>query len=248
MISFINVGSGSKGNATIIFDEETLIQIDMGLTKKRVVESLSTINKSIEDLQGVLITHEHVDHVKNIHMYKGKVPIYASEGTLDCYDCKVVPEESFEIGTLTIIPFQTSHDAANPVGYVIFSGDSKLVYMTDTGCIPDDSFEYLKNADYYIVESNHDLKMLMDSHRPACLKRRIKGDYGHLSNIDSAIYMSECISNKTKAIYLAHLSEECNIPELALESYKKTFKRKKVQFEVPVICLEQHSMVRGGDK
>lgn len=248
MISFINVGSGSKGNATLIYDEKTIIQIDMGLTKKRVTEALSAINKNIEDLQGILITHEHVDHIKNLYMYKGKVPIHASKGTVDFFDIEVIPEESFEIGTFTIIPFSTSHDAANPVGYVIFSGDSKLVYLTDTGFIPDESLEYLKNADYYIIESNHDLKMLMESHRPACLKRRIKGDLGHLSNIDSAIYMSECISHKTKAIYLAHLSEECNIPEIALESYKKTFKRKKVPYDVPVICLKQHIAVKGGDQ
>ncbi len=248
MISFINVGSGSKGNATLIYDEKTIIQIDMGLTKKRVTEALSTIGKNICNLQGILVTHEHTDHIKNLYMYKGKVPIHASRGTVDFFDEEVIPEESFEIGTFTIIPFETSHDASNPVGYVIFSGETKLVYITDTGYIPETSLDYLKNADYYIVESNHDLKMLMDSHRPACLKRRIKGDVGHLSNIDSAIYMSECISEKTKAIYLAHLSEECNLPEIALESYRKTFKRKKVELNIPVICLKQHEMVKGGDE
>ena len=235
MISFVVVGSGSKGNATLLFDEETLIQIDMGLPMRRITAALESINKNKSDLQGILITHEHTDHIKNLSMYKGKVPIYASKGTIDYFDHEVVPFDSFEIGTLSVIPFMTSHDAANPVGYVVISGKTKLVYLTDSGYIPEESLDYLKDADYYIMESNHDLKMLMKSNRPAVLKRRIKGDEGHLSNVDSAIYLSELVGPKTKEIYLAHLSEECNLPELALEAYRKTFKKKEVPYDIDII-------------
>jgi len=249
MISFINVGSGSKGNATLIFDEKTLIQIDMGLSLKRVSAALNVIGKQREDIQGVLITHEHCDHVSSLVRYKGKTPIYASEGTVGYAGHIFFAEDSFEIGTLTIIPLRTSHDAKNPHGFVIFSGKSRLVYLTDTGYIPDETLPYLENADYYIIESNHDLKMLMKSNRPASLKRRIKGDLGHLSNVDSAIYMSESIGPNTKALYLAHLSEECNEEEIALESYKKTFLRKGVAIDnIKLICLKQHEMTRGGDE
>ena len=247
MISFVVVGSGSKGNATLLFDEETLIQIDMGLPMKRVAAALASIKKSKGDLQGILVTHEHTDHIKNLSMYKGKVPIYASKGTVDYLDHEVVPFDSFEIGTFSVIPFMTSHDAINPVGYVIVSGQTKLVYLTDSGYVPDESLDYLKDADYYIMESNHDLKMLMKSNRPAVLKRRIKGDEGHLSNIDSALYLSELVGPKTKSIYLAHLSEECNLPELALEAYRKTFKKKEVPYDIDIICLKQHEPTRGGD-
>ena len=247
MISFVVVGSGSKGNATLLFDEETLIQIDMGLPMRRITAALESIKKNKSDLQGILITHEHTDHIKNLSMYKGKVPIYASKGTIDYYDHEVVPFDSFEIGTLSVIPFMTSHDAANPVGYVVISGKTKLVYLTDSGYVPEESLDYLKDADYYIMESNHDLKMLMKSNRPAVLKRRIKGDEGHLSNIDSAIYLSELVGPKTKEIYLAHLSEECNLPELALEAYRKTFKKKEVPYDINIICLKQNEAVRGGD-
>ena len=247
MISFVVVGSGSKGNATLLFNEETLIQIDMGLPMRRITAALESINKNKSDLQGILITHEHTDHIKNLSMYKGKVPIYASKGTIDYYDHEVVPFDSFEIGTLSVIPFMTSHDAANPVGYVVISGKTKLVYLTDSGYIPEESLDYLKDADYYIMESNHDLKMLMKSNRPAVLKRRIKGDEGHLSNVDSAIYLSELVGPKTKEIYLAHLSEECNLPELALEAYRKTFKKKEVPYDINIICLKQNEAVRGGD-
>ena len=247
MISFVVVGSGSKGNATLLFDEETLIQIDMGLPMRRITAALESINKNKSDLQGILITHEHTDHIKNLSMYKGKVPIYASKGTIDYFDHEVVPFDSFEIGTLSVIPFMTSHDAANPVGYVVISGKTKLVYLTDSGYIPEESLDYLKDADYYIMESNHDLKMLMKSNRPAVLKRRIKGDEGHLSNVDSAIYLSELVGPKTKEIYLAHLSEECNLPELALEAYRKTFKKKEVPYDIDIICLKQNEAVRGGD-
>jgi phosphoribosyl 1,2-cyclic phosphodiesterase len=247
MISFVVVGSGSKGNATLLFDEETLIQIDMGLPMRRITAALESIKKNKSDLQGILITHEHTDHIKNLSMYKGKVPIYASKGTIDYFDHEVVPFDSFEIGTLSIIPFMTSHDAANPVGYVVISGKTKLVYLTDSGYVPEESLDYLKDADYYIMESNHDLKMLMKSNRPAVLKRRIKGDEGHLSNVDSAIYLSELVGPKTKEIYLAHLSEECNLPELALEAYRKTFKKKEVPYDINIICLKQNEAVRGGD-
>ncbi len=247
MISFVVVGSGSKGNATLLFDEETLIQIDMGLPMRRITAALESIKKNKSDLQGILITHEHTDHIKNLSMYKGKVPIYASKGTIDFFDHEVVPFDSFEIGTLSVIPFMTSHDAANPVGYVVISGKTKLVYLTDSGYIPEESLDYLKDADYYIMESNHDLKMLMKSNRPAVLKRRIKGDEGHLSNVDSAIYLSELVGPKTKEIYLAHLSEECNLPELALEAYRKTFKKKEVPYDIDIICLKQNEAVRGGD-
>lgn len=247
MISFVVVGSGSKGNATLLFDEETLIQIDMGLPMRRITAALESIKKNKSDLQGILITHEHTDHIKNLSMYKGKVPIYASKGTIDYFDHEVVPFDSFEIGTLSVIPFMTSHDAANPVGYVIISGKTKLVYLTDSGYVPEESLNYLRDADYYIMESNHDLKMLMKSNRPAVLKRRIKGDEGHLSNIDSAIYLSELVGPKTKEIYLAHLSEECNLPELALEAYRKTFKKKEVPYDIDIICLKQNEAVRGGD-
>jgi phosphoribosyl 1,2-cyclic phosphodiesterase len=247
MISFVVVGSGSKGNATLLFDEETLIQIDMGLPMRRITAALESIKKNKSDLQGILITHEHTDHIKNLSMYKGKVPIYASKGTIDYFDHEVVPFDSFEIGTLSVIPFMTSHDAANPVGYVIVSGKTKLVYLTDSGYVPEESLDYLRDADYYIMESNHDLKMLMKSNRPAVLKRRIKGDEGHLSNVDSAIYLSELVGPKTKEIYLAHLSEECNLPELALEAYRKTFKKKEVPYDIDIICLKQNEAVRGGD-
>lgn len=247
MISFVVVGSGSKGNATLLFDEETLIQIDMGLPMRRITAALESIKKNKSDLQGILITHEHTDHIKNLSMYKGKVPIYASKGTIDYFDHEVVPFDSFEIGTLSVIPFMTSHDAANPVGYVVISGKTKLVYLTDSGYVPEESLDYLKDADYYIMESNHDLKMLMKSNRPAVLKRRIKGDEGHLSNVDSAIYLSELVGPKTKEIYLAHLSEECNLPELALEAYRKTFKKKEVPYDISIICLKQNEAVRGGD-
>ena len=247
MISFVVVGSGSKGNATLLFDEETLIQIDMGLPMKRVSAALASINKNKTDLQGILVTHEHTDHVKNLPMYKGKVPIYASKGTIDYLDHEVAPFDSFEIGSLTIIPFMTSHDASNPVGYVVISGESKLVYLTDSGYIPEESLSYLKDADYYIMESNHDLKMLLKSNRPAVLKRRIKGDEGHLSNVDTALYLSELVGTKTKGIYLAHLSEECNLPELALEAYQKTFRKKEVPYNIDIVCLKQQESTRGGD-
>ena len=245
MIKFINIGSGSKGNATLIYNEDTLIQVDMGVSLRRVRESLSLLNKDVKDIQGLLITHDHNDHIRNVFYLDG-VSIYTAEGNLEHVDFIIEPFESLQIGSFDIVPLRTSHDATNPIGFLIMDKDESLLYMTDTGMIPEESLSYMKNHDYYIIESNHDLTMLRNSNRPKCLKDRIRGDFGHLSNKDSAVYMSQLVGDKTKAIYLAHLSEECNTPEKAVDTYWKNFKKLGVKYSGPIIPLCQNKITRGG--
>ena len=245
MIKFINIGSGSKGNATLIYNEDTLIQVDMGVSLRRVRESLSLLNKDVKDIQGLLITHDHNDHIRNVFYLDG-VSTYTAEGNLEHIDFIIEPFESLQIGSFDIVPLRTSHDATNPIGFLIMDKDESLLYMTDTGMIPEESLPYMKNHDYYIIESNHDLTMLRNSNRPKCLKDRIRGDFGHLSNKDSAVYMSQLVGDKTKAIYLAHLSEECNTPEKAVDTYWKNFKKLGVKYSGPIIPLCQNKITRGG--
>lgn len=248
MIRFLNLESGSKGNATLIYDETTLFQIDMGVPLKVLKDGLLSLGKKTSDIQALLLTHEHCDHISTIPTLKGAIPLYCSEGTYQ-NPCKtLVPGSSFTLGDFAIDVMQTSHDAANPIGFVIHQQSESLVYVTDTGYLSDENLAKMAGATYYIIESNHDYKMLLASHRPASLKHRIHSDVGHLSNVDSAFYLADLVSENTKGIYLAHLSEECNTPEKALSAYESSFQKKGIHAEkYHLVCLQQWAMTPGGD-
>lgn len=246
-MKFSIVGSGSKGNACLIYNKDTLIQIDMGLPLKSLKKELDHLGKTINDIQALFITHEHTDHIVGIPLYHDRVDLYAGEGTYASAN-PVEPFIPLEVGSMSIVPFPTSHDATNPMGYLIEEEGCRLGYVTDTGFLSDEALALIKDCDYYYFESNHDLKMLMNSARPAVLKKRIHSKHGHLSNIDSAIYMAELIGPRTKAIYLAHLSEECNTPEIALSSYHKTLDRKGIAHDhVKIVPASQWRVIRGGE-
>ena len=246
-MKFSIVGSGSKGNACLIYNKDTLIQIDMGLPLKSLKKELDHLGKTVNDIQALFITHEHSDHIAGIPLYHDRVDLYAGEGTYASAN-PVEPFIPLEVGSMSIVPFPTSHDATNPMGYLIEEEGCRLGYVTDTGYLSDEALALIKDCDYYYFESNHDLKMLMNSARPAVLKKRIHSKHGHLSNIDSAIYMAELIGPRTKAIYLAHLSEECNTPEIALSSYHKTLDRKGIAHDhIKIVPASQWHVVRGGE-
>ena len=246
-MKFSIVGSGAKGNACLIYNKDTLIQIDMGLPLKSLKKELDHLGKTVNDIQALFITHEHTDHIAGIPLYHDRVDLYAGEGTYASAN-PVEPFIPLEVGSMSIVPFPTSHDATNPMGYLIEEEGCRLGYVTDTGYLSDEALALIKDCDYYYFESNHDLKMLMDSARPAVLKKRIHSKHGHLSNIDSAIYMAELIGPRTKAIYLAHLSEECNTPEIALSSYHKTLDRKGIAHDhIKIVPASQWHVVRGGE-
>ncbi len=229
MIRYVMVSSSSKGNAAFIYSERTLIQVDMGVTLNALKKAISLTPYRLEDIQALLITHEHSDHIKGLSLscYKRlKIDTYAGEGTLKEPTHIVEEESSFDIGDFTVIPIRTSHDAKHPLGFVFIQGKEKLVYMTDTGYIPEESLPYMENANFYIVESNHDLEMLRESNRPLILKKRIHSKHGHLSNEESARYFADLVGEKTKEITLAHLSLECNTPQKALETWDKVFQER----------------------
>ena len=159
------------------------------------------------------------------------------------------PYKPFEIEHFKVTPVSTSHDVRNPLGFVIENEDEKLVYLTDSGKITVKSLQKIKNADYYIIESNHDPEMLMATNRPMMLKRRILSTKGHLSNEQSATYMTKCIGDRTKEIVLAHLSEEANSPDVALATYKKVFEDANISLEnIKLYCANQHYSVEGGKR
>lgn len=250
MLKFIIVGSGSKGNATLIYTENSLIQIDMGLPLKRMNASLDFIGSTISDIEALFITHEHSDHIKGLELYHDRVPLYAGEGTLnDAKYSYLIPFEPIFIGDFEILPLPTSHDVVNPFGFLIKSGGTKLVYMTDTGIIKDECLPYMKDADYYILESNHDMEMLMNSGRPKILIDRIKSDKGHLSNEQSATYLTSLIGPHTKQIVLAHPSEECNSQEKAFETHRRIYKENGLSIDdYEMSYAPQWTSLIGGDK
>lgn len=246
-MKFYIIESGSKGNATIVENNGRILLIDMGVTLTALKNALERINKNIYNIEALLLTHEHCDHTSGIK-YLPPLPIYTLEGTCSYQNVNVIkPYKSFKLLDMKITPVRTSHDVKNPTGFVMENNDEKLVYLTDTGIIPEATLKRIRNATYYIFESNHDLDMLWNSSRPYILKRRIAGDKGHLSNKQSACYLCDLIGENTKQIVLAHLSEECNDPNIAIKTHKEEYKNRNINLrKLKLMCAKQHEMIEGG--
>lgn len=246
-MKIIVIESGSKGNATLISDKGRLLLIDMGITLTSLKKGLARLGKKPLDIDALLLTHSHSDHTKGVNLLD-PLPIYCSKGTYKGTNVTVIkPYKTFSIDHLKITPIEASHDAPGTLGFVIENKNEKLSYLTDTGMIPETTLEKMKNSDYFIIESNHNIKKLHQTNRPAYLKLRILSDEGHLSNEASAIYMSELVGERTKEIILAHLSEEANDPELALQAYKKVFRKCRIDLDnIYLHCASQREIVEGG--
>lgn len=222
-MKYISIASGSKGNCFIIKTHEDILMIDCGSTKNHLFNAFKELNIKISDLDGLLITHNHSDHIAQIKHFVS-VPTYSPVPLSTGHEEIIVEDEPFQIGSCTITPIGLSHDSIVTVGYIIDDSYERLVYITDTGYVKEALLERIKNADYYILESNHDPMMLMKTNRPYHLKARILSDNGHLCNQDSAIILSKVIGDKTKEVLLAHISEEANTIGLALATVKNYLK------------------------
>ena len=242
------IASGSKGNATIVVSNKTVLLIDMGISLSRLEEGLAEINLEVNDITGALFTHDHTDHISGLKFISPKI-MYALEGTLPSSLSNVVYiNQPFKIGDFEITPIETSHDATNPCAYLIKDEDESLFYMTDTGVFLEQSLPLIKNPTYLIIESNHDIRMLLNTNRTFELKNRIMSDKGHLCNEDSAIAAISIIGDNTKEIVLAHLSEEANTPEVALDAYQKIFKHFGVNIQnYKVRTAWQRESLTGGN-
>lgn len=224
------LSSGSSGNTTYIEYENTKILIDIGNSCKYVADKLKEMRIDPNKIDAILITHTHVDHIKGLKVFSKKYNpvIYATKGILNELDYignyYLIDKNELTIGDIHVDVVKTSHDAPDSVGYIINGSDKSLAYITDTGYINEKYFPKLKNKDLYIMESNHDIEMLNNGPYPFKLRQRILGDKGHLSNYDSARYLSTFMGNKTKHIILAHLSEKNNTEKLAYEALVKRLK------------------------
>lgn len=224
--------SGSGGNCLLVSYKNTGILVDAGISLRRIEAALSHSQISMCDITGVLITHEHSDHVSALKMISKKyaIPIYAPH-TVASRLMGMLPEterfiriipvgEDVKIGELEIRAFHTSHDTDESVGYRI-TGDGVFAIATDTGCVTDEVWNGLAYADTVLIESNHDEDMLRYGPYPAALKRRILSEHGHLSNESCACLASRLVSSGTRTVVLGHLSKINNTPQKAMEAAVK---------------------------
>lgn len=224
MLKLTSFCSGSKGNCTLVQNGKNNLLIDAGINPNTLNKYLSCFSLTLYDIDGILLTHEHNDHIKGLDVLSKYVPVYSHAATLEALETKVdIPlknrmetePQTFGIGTLDITPFVTCHDAACPYGFVIKDCESSIAYLTDTGYISKGIMNAIKGCKTAFIESNHDKDMLIQGKYPYYLKQRILSDKGHLSNAECALTVSKLLENGAENIMLAHLSEQNNLPELA---------------------------------
>lgn len=230
-----SIASGSSGNCIYIGSDTTHVLVDTGISGKRTENGLKELDLCGKDLDGILVTHEHIDHISGLGVMSRKygIPIYATKGTIQgIQKCRSIGEidealfheisedEKFVIKDLTVNPMRISHDAAQPVAYRLSYGNRRVAVCTDLGVYNDYTVECLKGMDALLIEANHDVQMLQVGPYPYPLKQRILGDRGHLSNENCGRLLCRILHDNLKSIQLGHLSKENNIPELAYEAVR----------------------------
>ena len=230
-----SIASGSSGNCIYASANNTQILIDVGISGKRTETGLNEIGTSLKEIDAILVTHEHIDHIAGLGVISRKygIPIYASGGTLGAIMktssvgkideellFKIAPEHSFCIKDMEIDPIKISHDASEPLAYKLMHQDKKVAVITDLGYYDDYIVECLKGLDAILLEANHDVNMLQVGPYPYYLKKRILGNLGHLSNELAGRLLSEILHDGMKQILLGHLSKENNLAELAYETVR----------------------------
>ena len=230
MARLIPLFSGSSGNSYFVGSKKSGILIDAGKSARQLKLKLDALDIDISAVKGIVVTHEHIDHVNGLRVFasKYKVPVFTAEKTIDALEAMNINDGSFEIhsienklvlGNITVKNFSVSHDCADCRGYRIYTQDEKvLAFATDLGFVSDEVYDNLKGADFAVIESNHDVNMLMNGPYPYMLKKRILSNRGHLSNDTCSALLPDLVENGTRKFMLAHLSSENNTRDLALQS------------------------------
>lgn len=255
-----SIASGSSGNCIYVGSDSTHLLVDTGISKKRIEESLLELEVKGEELNGILITHEHSDHIQGLGVFcrKYEIPIYATKGTIagicGCKTIGAIPEglfrqiesnQAFDVGDVTVKPFSISHDANEPIGFRIENGEQAVAVATDFGNYNEYIVDNLKNLDAVVLEANHDVHMLEVGPYPYHLKRRVLGEYGHLSNELSGRLLCKILHDGMKHIVLGHLSKENNFPELAYETVKLEVTMSDIPYngaDIPLMVADREKM------
>ena len=231
MLKFCSLYSGSSGNSLFVSSNNTNILIDAGVSAKKITEALTSINVDIANIDAILVTHEHIDHVLSLGFLSKKynIPVFANECTWNAMPKQkekinidnqkfFVNSENFEIGDLKIHPFDIPHDAGNPCGFNIINDNTKISIATDLGHVTENIMDNLKNSSFVLLESNYEPEVLKYCSYPYKLKRRIDGPDGHLSNISAGKVVANLMNYGINHVTLGHLSKESNFPELAYKT------------------------------
>ena len=235
MLELCSIASGSSGNCICVGSDNHHVLIDAGISGKRIENGLNEVDLKSQDMDGILVTHEHLDHIAGLGVMARRygLPMYATAGTIEAIKNtpsvgkidpelfhEIVPQEDFVIGDLTITPIHISHDAADPVAYRIKKENRTFAVVTDLGNYDDEIVQQLQGLDTLLLEANHDIHMLEVGGYPYYLKQRILGDRGHLSNELSGQLLCDILHDNLKHIMLGHLSRENNYAKLAYETVK----------------------------
>lgn len=239
MLNFISFGSGSSGNCYYLYTQNSGLLIDVGVGTRSLKKAFHDYGlRFVDGFDGILVTHDHADHIKSIGSLSKKfnLPVYATETVhagMDrnyCMRCKlahsnrmkVVKGQSFNVGDFSITPFNVPHDSSDNVGYLIEADGVVFCLLTDVGTITDEMKSIISRANYLVIEANYDPQMLETGPYPRYLKDRIKNGHGHLSNTQCAQALAENLTHTLKHVWLCHLSQENNKPELALNTISQT--------------------------
>lgn len=238
---FTILGSGSGGNCAYLETDTTRILVDAGFSGRQIEERLASIGRDPSQIQAILVTHEHGDHVQGLRVlaHRYRIPVYANRLTREAvlesfsqengknracgFSWKIFePGQPFVAGDFDIEPFTLPHDASDPVGFLVRHAGRCVVFLTDLGHTTQLVLEKARQADVLVIETNHDLKLLQnDPHRPWSVKQRIGGRHGHLSNEAAATVLQDVMSDRLRHVYLSHLSQDCNRPDLAEATVRK---------------------------
>lgn len=224
-----SLGSGSKGNATLIASREALIMVDCGLGIRDATARMARLGIVPSALDAILLTHEHGDHIKGVRSFARRydLPVYGTAGTWvggklnDIHDYRfIVPEKKFSIADLEIDPITVPHDAREPVQFVVNAGQHRIGLLTDLGHITPHIQQRFAGCDALFLECNHDLRMLAEGPYPPMLKRRVGGNWGHLANTQAKALLAYWGTDRLQHIIAAHLSDKNNRPELAIDALR----------------------------
>lgn len=230
-----SIASGSSGNCICVGTADSHLLVDAGISGKRIEAGLNSVGLKTSEMEAILVTHEHIDHIAGLGVLARRygLPIYGTQGTLDAILSvksvgkieesllhPILPGQEFLVGDMMVHPISISHDAADPVAYMMKTASQKVGVITDLGTYDDSLVCKLQDLDILLLEANHDVRMLQAGSYPYPLKQRILGDRGHLSNVLSGQLLGRLLHDRFKAVVLGHLSQENNYAELAYETVR----------------------------